>query len=117
MATRDRKDGRSTANSDSSRRITNRSGSPMRPVSDGNVGGAGIRGATGGSIFDDVRSGRDRRDELAIGSGLPRSAADRRRGKVDSAWWLERGYVDSHVFGHGAVTRPADNATESPEPD
>jgi hypothetical protein len=59
------------------------------------------------TIFEDRRSGRDRREEAAKSARAagqardptPRASSERRRGQVkQDAWWLERDYVESHHF-------------------
>ena len=50
------------------------------------------------TIFDDTRSGRDRRLDSAPVDDPRRKNPDRRRGKIKGAWWLERDYVESHHF-------------------
>jgi hypothetical protein len=61
----------------------------------------------GQRIFEDKRSGRDRREEAAKAAraagqaqdSTARASSERRRGQVrQEAWWLERDYVESHHF-------------------
>jgi len=52
----------------------------------------------GEGIFNDNRSGRDRREESAPVNDPRRQNPERRRGKSQAAWWLERDYVESHHF-------------------
>lgn len=65
-------------------------------------------------MFLDRRSGRDRRDLPAAGDTFRRERTDRRSGIgavgrsaiTSGAWWLQRGYVDSHHFVENATTLP-----------
>lgn len=76
------------------------------------------------TIFDDVRSGRDRRDVEAAAAGRTvdeskRAASERRRGQVkQDAWWLDRDYVESHHFvqkAAGGRGRKSDDEPNSEE--
>jgi hypothetical protein len=49
-------------------------------------------------IFSDKRSGRDRREDTVHVPDPRRQNPERRRGKPQAAWWLERDYVESHHF-------------------
>ena len=54
---------------------------------------------SGVTIFDETRSGRDRRLDSAPVDDPRRKNPDRRAGKkMKGAWWLERDYVESHHF-------------------
>jgi hypothetical protein len=53
---------------------------------------------TGEGIFSDKRSGRDRREDSVQVPDPRRQNPERRRGKPQAAWWLERDYVESHHF-------------------
>lgn len=63
-------------------------------------------------IFRDRRSGRDRRDLTRAGEDSRREKSDRRTGigvvglssLAKGAWWLQRGYVDSHHVVENAST-------------
>ncbi|MFM7275846.1 MAG: hypothetical protein ACKO4A_18720 [Gammaproteobacteria bacterium] len=63
-------------------------------------------------IFLDRRSGRDRRDLRADAESSRSDRSDRRAGipalgrsaLANGAWWLQRGYVDSHHFVENAST-------------
>ena len=54
---------------------------------------------TGETMFGDKRSGRDRREDEEPVSESRRQANERRtRAVKQTAWWLERDYVESHHF-------------------
>ena len=63
-------------------------------------------------IFLDRRTGRDRRDFLGASADSRRERSDRRLGigavgraaLAGGAWWLQRGYVDSHHFVENSNT-------------
>ncbi len=71
-----------------------------------------VAAALAEDMFLDRRSGRDRRDVHAVGTGNVRGKTDRRigigivgrAGLTGGAWWLQRGYVDSHHFVENAIT-------------
>ncbi len=52
------------------------------------------------SVFSDMRSGQDRREESEPIPENRRKAGDRRKAgaRTRSEWWLDRGYVESHHF-------------------
>lgn len=70
--------------------------------------------ASAEDMFRDRRSGRDRRDLGGSSEVSAREKSDRRIGigavgrsvLTNGAWWLQRGYVDSHHFVENATTFP-----------
>ena len=53
----------------------------------------------GEAMFGDKRSGRDRREDEEPVSESRRQASERRTCAVkQTAWWLDRDYVESHHF-------------------
>ena len=67
-----------------------------------------------GAIFGEKRSGRDRREDEEPVSDSRRQASERRtRAVKQTAWWLERDYVESHHF----VQKSSSSRTRKPVED
>lgn len=70
-----------------------------------------------GGIFGEKRSGRDRREDEEPVSDSRRRASERRtRAVKQTAWWLERDYVESHHFVQKSSSsrnrKPAEDESE-----
>ena len=55
-------------------------------------------------MFSDPRSGKDRRETRGQANDPRRVNGERRRSKRNSAWWLEKSYVDAHHFSVKSAT-------------
>lgn len=72
-----------------------------RKNADGRTPTSGQGSGIGGDpMFGDKRSPRDRREENLPTAENRRKSGERRKagGRTQTAWWLERGYVESHHF-------------------
>ena len=94
----------------------------VRKVPDSKAGGAGSnrtpRTDTEG-IFGDKRSGRDRREAQASVTESRRTVSDRRKAGrgTQTAWWLERDYVESHHFVQKSASAKARKRDDTPTGD